>query len=619
MKLNTPFKLFLLCFFFASFNVVMETNYPQIMAQSQEKTIASNTELKIINQGKQVLVNGKKENLAWIQWQEGKTIRTGVSDMGAEEVLGIELLGSIVPNEQSVRWFNYSSTLDTKFANPYRYLDLTNLIQSTSLQAVVEGQFLNLDMPSTQVTQVYEQKSFDGNKKVVIELDQPSFFKVSQGRKQGYIIIKGKYNQPVLDNLLDFNDPVNNTPLAEDEEGDKIIGNEEENISLFKVTPKGDEETVVTVNLPLGSNMKVTSTHPNLLVVDLKLDVVTPREISWHDDILLSRQYIRPLNNPDIFLVSALTLNTPKNNLILRPILPNSDTVIGASPLKTMGSDLNIIAGINGGFFNRNNRLPLGSIKDNNNWLSGPILNRGVIAWDDQGNFKIDRLQLEEVVTINNSQRLFNNYLNSGYVQKGTARYTSAWGENYTSLSDRETILVIKNNRVFDKIISNKAGDTSVQIEPNSYLLVLRKTPELAETINIQDQIELNSFTFPREFADYPYMMGAGPLLVLNRQVVLDGEAEKFSKAFNQQKASRSAIAINQQGEVLLVAVHNRVGGAGPSLNELANILLEMGAVSALNLDGGSSTQIYLGGEIIDRASATAARVNNGIGVFLKE
>ena len=41
-----------------------------------------------------------------------------------------------------------------------------------------------------------------------------------------------------------------------------------------------------------------------------------------------------------------------------------------------------------------------------------------------------------------------------------------------------------------------------------------------------------------------------------------------------------------------------------------------MGAVSALNLDGGSSTQVYLGGEIIDRSPATAARVNNGIGVF---
>ncbi len=579
------------------------------IAQTVKKDLIAQTNpTGIINRGKQVIINGQKINLPWIQWREGTNeIHTGISDMGAEAVLGIELLSSTKSNQQPIRWFNYNKTLATKFINPYRYLDITDLIKTTSLQVKIQNNSLNLDLADSRVNKVSETKSNQG-KQIIIELDKPSFFKVSQGRKQAFITIYSKYNRPSFSDFLGINDPFNNTPI-EDEEGDRIIGNDENIIkdSLFKVTSK-DKQTLVTINLPLGSNIKVTSANPNRLLVDLNPSVVTPREIQWQKDILMSRKYMCIPN-----------FNNKKYGLDLRPILPDSNTVIGASPLKTIGNELGLLAGINGGFFNRKNRLPLGTIKKNNNWLSSPILNRGVIAWDDVGNFKIDRLKLEEIITVNNRNRLINAYVNSGYVQKGLARYTSDWGNNYTTLSDQEVVLVIKNQQVIDKIIVNKAGTKSIAIRPKTYLLVVRKSQELVNKFNVNDQIKLNIYTSPPEFAKYPYIMGAGPVLLLNRQIVLNGEAEKFSPAFNRQKASRSAIAINNQGKVLLVAVHNRIGGAGPSLEEFAKILRQMGAVSALNLDGGSSTQIYLGGEIIDRSSATAARVNNGLGVFLRE
>ena len=583
----------------------------------KQTAIAQTSSPQIINQGKQVLINNKKVNLAWIQWEEGDKIRTGISDMGAEAVLGIELLSSTKTNQQPIRWFNYQKTVPTKFINPYRYLDITDLIENTSLQVKDEGNLISLDLPNSQVNKVYEANSSKG-KKMLIELDKPSFFQVSQGNKQAVIIINSKYGQSSFPNLNKSNDPFNNTPIQEDE-GDRVIGNDESVIknSLFQVNSK-EEQTIITINLPLASNIKVTSANPSLLFVDLSPSVVPPREIKWHDNILMSRKYVRLYKHPDPFLVSALTLNNQKYSLDLRPILPNSQTVIGTEPLKTIGNNLELLAGINGGFFNRKNKLPLGTIKDKN-WRSSPILNRGVIAWDNLGNFKIDRLKLQEVITINNKDRLTNNYLNSGYVQKGIARYTADWANSYRTLSDQETIVVVENGKVTDKIVVNKAGEKSIKIQPKSYLLVLRKSPEIANKLNINDQIKLNTYTSPPEFNKYPYIMGAGPLLVLNGKIVLNGEAENFSKAFNKQKASRSAIAVNKKGEVLLVAAHNRVGGKGPSLHEFARILLQLGALSALNLDGGSSTQIYLGGEIIDRSPATAARVNNGIGVFLRE
>jgi exopolysaccharide biosynthesis protein len=49
----------------------------------------------------------------------------------------------------------------------------------------------------------------------------------------------------------------------------------------------------------------------------------------------------------------------------------------------------------------------------------------------------------------------------------------------------------------------------------------------------------------------------------------------------------------------------------------MAQIMQQLGAVDALNLDGGSSTSLALGGQLIDRSPVTAARVHNGIGIFI--
>jgi exopolysaccharide biosynthesis protein len=53
-------------------------------------------------------------------------------------------------------------------------------------------------------------------------------------------------------------------------------------------------------------------------------------------------------------------------------------------------------------------------------------------------------------------------------------------------------------------------------------------------------------------------------------------------------------------------------------LGEFAQILQQLGAVNALNLDGGSSTSLALGGQLLDRSPVTAARVSNAIGVFVR-
>lgn len=610
---------FLLLVFLSVLIVNFIGNVPNIITgKFLNPVFAQSAPLNIIAKGKDVIINQKTVNLPWIQWQEGNKTNTGIADMSAEAILGMELMSTTNTEKQPIHWFNYHNTLPAKFLNPYRYLDITNLTKTTPLQINNNSNILELNLPQSQVNKVYEVQATRG-KKIIIELDKPSFFQVSQGKDQAIITINGQPSAGLFDDIKPLK-PLDNSGLGlQEEEGDEIRDNKPKpKNSLFNISSK-DDKTIININLSAGNSVKVTSANPNLLLVDINPSAIIPRDISWHNDLFLSRKYVSLNNNSDSFLVSSLTFNLKSFNLDLQPILPNNNTVIGTAPLKNTAQNLEAMAAINGGFFNRNNQLPLGAIKNRNNWLSSPILNRGIMAWNDVGEVKFDRIMLEEVITTTKGDRFINNYVNSGYIQAGVARYTSDWGISYKTLSDNEIVVVVENNLVKDKIVGGKAGEDSIAIQPKNYLLVFRSAKTLAEKIEINDQITLNTGTIPANFASYPYLIGAGPLLLLNRQIVLNGESEKFSKAFNTQKASRSAIAVDNQGRILLVAAHNRIGGLGATLSEFAQLLQKMGAVSALNLDGGSSTQMYLGGEIIDRSPATAARVHNGIGVFYRQ
>ncbi len=596
-----------------SFSIIFETTFKNgkgSLAYGQTNQQSS------LRQGTKTLLNNREINLPWVQWQGGNI---GVSDIALQNILGVELLNTNRSNEQPVKWFNSYETLPANFVNPYRYLDIANLTKNTNISFEIEQDILKISTPDSFINRVYDINQPD-QKRVVIELEKPTFFRVSQARDKAVIVIEGN----LRDGLLPKNgnssiDPFNNTNILEDE-GDQIRGME--NIlppkSLFTLE-KQNNYTLVHIDIPTGHNVNVNSSNPNLLFVELRPDAMSPKNISWSDDINWQDKYVT-INNPsrDTFFVSLLSVNLDNTRLDLRPIVFDNSTVINTSPLITIAQNQGAIAAINGGFFNRNNQLPLGAIKNRNQWQSTPILNRGVIAWDNAQNVKISRAKFEEVITNSKGDRIISNYINSGYIQKGVSRYTPSWGTSYNTLSDNETIIIVENGRIRDKINIPKAGSQQTIIPPNGYLIVLRNSPELTSKFSPNELLQINTTTTPPDLSNYPYMLGAGPVLLLNSQIALDAQAEGFSAAFNNQRASRSGVAIDNQGKLMFIAVHQRINGPGPSLQEFAQILQQLGAVDALNLDGGSSTQIYLGGTLIDRSPVTAARVHNGLGLFLR-
>ncbi len=610
----------------------------------------------MVSSGNQISLNGRTLPGTWLQ-RPGKSgqVTTHLSDGVFRQLIGVNFLNSSSSAKQPIQWFSSVTTplvLATRLVGAYRYLDITNFAQTSGWQIQANGNTLVIATPKAQITNIVQSQEPPEasaplqQSRILVNLDRPTPWQVAQGsaiakpqtpssdpdtptpkpttppNREWTITLDGiadpvlieRYTpQPpaaaptLLPNLLKQLLPVTPTqPIPTAPE------------PLIRQVQVVKNQTIISLSVPFGLSPQVkTSANPNRLIIDIRPDPLEERDITWAPGLRWRQHYVNL--GTERFPVVWLEVNPRKFGLTLKPMWASPDGLGGTAPLIQTAQRYLAVAGINGGYFNRNNRLPLGAIRRDSQWLSGPILNRGAIAWNDSGQFYFGRLTLEETLITANNQRLPILFLNSGYVQSGIARYTPVWGATYTPLTDNEIILVVQKDQITQQLPGGKVGGTAVPIPQDGYLLTLRaNSVSAASQLPIGSAVRISSSTTPTDFSRYPHIIGAGPLLIQNRQIVLDAKAEKFSNAFIAEKAIRSGICTTATGTLMIAAVHNRAGGYGPTLAEHAQLMQQMGCVDALNLDGGSSTSLYLGGQLLDRSPSTAARVHNGIGIFLK-
>ena len=95
---------------------------------------------------------------------------------------------------------------------------------------------------------------------------------------------------------------------------------------------------------------------------------------------------------------------------------------------------------------------------------------------------------------------------------------------------------------------------------------------------------------------------------------VVHGDVEGFSAGSHQFDSDitegrhpRAAIGLTRRNEVLAVACDGRADDeAGLSMPELAEAMAALGAVQAMNLDGGGSTSLVCGGQAAQRPARGA-------------
>ncbi|WP_271936233.1 phosphodiester glycosidase family protein [Roseofilum reptotaenium] len=550
-------------------------------------------------QGNQIIFNSQTLPIAWKQWRENNQVRIGISDVGLVSGFGVELLSTSNPALQPIQWYGIPRqtqwTLPAQITSTARYVDVTEWVQELGWRMVPQGNVLRLEAPASQLLGMRHVQEAWGDR-LLIAFNQETPIQVNHAPGKTVITLGAVASPALFDSF-------------ESQAGKAI--------DSIKFTPESGR-TQIEINLKSKQVRPqiLTANAPYRVAIDFHLDAYIPtKQIQWAPGIQWRQQTVTIGSSQ--FPVFWLQIDPQNPQIQLRPIRTNNQAASGTSPLVTLARQSQVAAAINAGFFNRNNRLPLGVIRDNGEWISGPILNRGAIAWNNRGQFLIDRLTLTETLTTQSNQQYPILYLNSGYVKPGLSRYTRAWGSTYTPLTDNETLISVNGDRVISQTQTTQAGTGQFPIPPQGYLLVHRGQ-DLPPSIPPRSRLQLQATSSPDLTSNYPFTLGAGPLLIKNGRIVLDAEGESFSNAFIRQQASRSAIGLTSNGQLIITAVHNRSYGKGPTLTEMAQIMQHLGTVDALNLDGGSSTGLYLGGELLDRSPRSAARIHNILGIFLE-
>ncbi|WP_411876973.1 phosphodiester glycosidase family protein [Vulcanococcus limneticus] len=307
-------------------------------------------------------------------------------------------------------------------------------------------------------------------------------------------------------------------------------------------------------------------------------------------------------------VLSSVRLDPRAIPLDLRP-LTRPDGMQGLSSLGQLARGEQALIAINGGYFNRVRRLPLGALRSNGRWLSGPILNRGAIGWRDGNMPSFGRLSLQEWVSDGRGQRWPLATLNSGYVQRGLSRYTADWGRSYQALSGNESAVLVRDGVVLQRFEGPELA-AGIPLDGPDQLLVARGGSALPW--NPGERLSLASQ--PSDgLGQQPFVVGGGPLLLQGGQLVLNGGAEGFSPTFLEQGAPRTVIG--SDGNQLWLVTLQGANSAGPTLLETARLLQQLGLRDALNLDGGSSTGLVVGDTHTVRGRGVVASVHNGLGL----
>jgi hypothetical protein len=112
------------------------------------------------------------------------------------------------------------------------------------------------------------------------------------------------------------------------------------------------------------------------------------------------------------------------------------------------------------------------------------------------------------------------------------------------------------------------------------------------------------------------------PLLIQNGRISIDADREgvldpadpSFGYAWAKEPQPRTAAGIDRHGRLLLVTIDGRQPGvsAGVTLSQEASLMLSLGAVEAMNLDGGGSTAMAINGTLFNHPSDPAGERADG-------
>lgn len=113
--------------------------------------------------------------------------------------------------------------------------------------------------------------------------------------------------------------------------------------------------------------------------------------------------------------------------------------------------------------------------------------------------------------------------------------------------------------------------------------------------------LSLPLHTTPEEWKEMEHIVGGTPVLIRDGNVIEDFTPEQTLESFLLNKHPRTAVGIKENGHWIFVVIDGRFQGffGGMTMKELAELMLQLGCMEALNLDGGGSSIMVMEGSVI--------------------
>jgi len=305
-------------------------------------------------------------------------------------------------------------------------------------------------------------------------------------------------------------------------------------------------------------------------------------------------------------LVNVIVVNPEVQNVIIKPTY-GTYNLNSTRRVKDFVANENAIAGINASYFKPDTGVPLGASIVNGEILTGPIYNRVVFGITEDNKFKMDKIDISGEINIGNDIKLPLQNINQPILsQKGFTVFTDRWGSRTPRTSQYFCHIVVLDGKIqFIK-------QSSVLI-PKGGFVVVGSRGRIPKTIQQFANVNYNVKVAQEDWNNIKYAVGGGPYLIKDGKVFIDNE--KFSKSFLYMKAPRTAVGYTKNGSLILLTVDGRQEGTdGATLPEVAKLMKELGAHNAMNLDGGSSTQMVYKGRVVNRPTTPGGnRVTNAL------
>lgn len=310
--------------------------------------------------------------------------------------------------------------------------------------------------------------------------------------------------------------------------------------------------------------------------------------------------------------INVIDVSPGNPTIEVAPTLAN-EKIFGKKTIRTIIKESNALAGINAGFFKPPTGVPLGTLIIGDELVSGPIYDRVTLGITRDERYRIERIHLAgQLITKDGNLININNVNQPRLSYKDTLLYSYRWGSKTPTAPKGTKQIVLVNNKV------TNTGLEESMIVPNNGYVIAGPDQGTFSNLKVGDNLKLIVTTTP-DWSNVKHAIGGGPFLVKNSQVYIDRDAQKFSLA--NVRAPRTAVGVTRDDHLLLVTIDGRQKDVsiGVTFEELAAIMIELGSINAMNLDGGSSTQMCVLDEIVNSPTiAGGSTVSNGLIVKTK-